>query len=218
MAKSEAPQNKFDRIPSEIQEKIDKYDNDIKKLLQQSEYLGDLGKIDEFERVGVELEELKNAKQELIKLAENPTMIAKQQRVCDICGAQQAMNDTERRNQTHLEGKLHIGFKNLREELKNLKKRKEVLKLQAKAQRAMKREEYHRREHEPNDKKDSGKEGFGPVSSSQRRGEERRRDDDRKESKRKRSRDHKERDRSRHDSKDREKKKHKKKEHKRSSS
>ena len=52
---------------------------------------------------------------------------SKFEKVCDICGALQTMNDTDKRTQTHLEGKLHTGFVVLRKELENLKNRKEEL-------------------------------------------------------------------------------------------
>lgn len=40
----------------------------------------------------------------------------------------QAINDTEKRTQIHLEGKLHTGFAVLRRELEKLRKRKEEIK------------------------------------------------------------------------------------------
>ena len=49
-------------------------------------------------------------------------------KVCEICGALQAINDTEKRTLTHLEGKLHSGFALLRKELDLLKRRKEDIK------------------------------------------------------------------------------------------
>jgi hypothetical protein len=109
--------------------------------LQQAEYLGDAGKIEESERVNEEVQNLRRAKEDLITLAENPTMVAKQMKVCEVCGAMQATNDTEKRNQTHLEGKVHTGFLKLRAELAKLERRKEVLKLHLTTQRAIKKEE-----------------------------------------------------------------------------
>lgn len=120
------------------------YDNDIKKLVMQAEYLGDAGKLEESERINDEIQKLRRAREDLITIAENPTMMAKQMKVCDICGAMQATNDTEKRNQTHLEGKVHTGFLKLREELQKLIRRKEMLKLHATTQKAIKKEEYKR--------------------------------------------------------------------------
>lgn len=142
MAKNDNPANKMERIPSEIQEKIDQLDNDIKKMVLQAEYLGDAGKLEESERINDEIQKLRRQREDLITIAENPTMMAKQMKVCDICGAMQATNDTEKRNQTHLEGKVHTGFLKLREELQKLIRRKEMLKMHATTQKALKKEEY----------------------------------------------------------------------------
>ena len=88
MAKNDNPANKMERIPSEIQE----------KMFLQAEYLGDAGKLEESERINDEIQKLRRQREDLITLAENPAMMAKQMKVCDICGAMQAANDTEKRN------------------------------------------------------------------------------------------------------------------------
>eukprot|EP00828_Plagiopyla_frontata_P041922 TRINITY_DN6125_c0_g1_i3.p2 TRINITY_DN6125_c0_g1~~TRINITY_DN6125_c0_g1_i3.p2 ORF type:complete len:158 (-),score=26.01 TRINITY_DN6125_c0_g1_i3:73-546(-) len=46
----------------------------------------------------------------------------------EICGALQAINDTEKRILAHIEGKLHTGFKVLREEQARLLLRREEIK------------------------------------------------------------------------------------------
>ena len=58
----------------------------------------------------------------------------------------QATNDTEKRNQTHLEGKVHTGFALLRKELEQLKKRKEILRILSTTHRAERREEIKKKE------------------------------------------------------------------------
>lgn len=97
--------------------------------------MGEIGRIDESERLYEEVERLKGTRADLIILAENPSLAAKHMKVCDICGAMQAINDTEKRNQTHLEGKVHTGFALLRKELDKLKKQKEIYKMYAEAYR-----------------------------------------------------------------------------------
>ena len=62
------------------------------------EYLGEVGKLEESERLSEEVERLKRSKQDLEILAENPTLASKHMKVCEICGAMQAINDTEKRN------------------------------------------------------------------------------------------------------------------------
>lgn len=183
-------------------------------MLQQAEYLGDAGKIEESERVNEEVQKLRRSKEDLITLAENPTMVAKQMKVCEICGAMQATNDTEKRNQTHLEGKLHIGFSRLRSELEKLKKRKEVLKLQAKTQRAIKQEEFKKKGEDKSEKvqkerrDDKERERRDGKERDREREKERDRDERKKEKERKRSKDRdrsrdRHRDRSRDKSRDR---------------
>lgn len=47
--------------------------------------------------------------------------------ICEICGAIQTINDTEKRIQMHLEGKIHQGFLKLRTEIETLKIRLEIV-------------------------------------------------------------------------------------------
>lgn len=204
LAKNENVASKYDRIPAEYQEKIDSLESEIKRLLQQAEYLGDAGKIEESERVNEEVQKLRRAKEDLVTLAENPTMVAKQMKVCEVCGAMQATNDTEKRNQTHLEGKVHTGFLKLRAELAKLERRREVLKLHATTQRAMKKEEAKG--------KVIDKPAKIELTREEKREKEKEKDDKRKEKERKRSKERersKERDRDRRD-RSREKEKDKK--------
>ena len=194
LAKNENVASKYDRIPAEYQEKIDSLESEIKRLLQQAEYLGDAGKIEESERVNEEVQKLRRAKEDLVTLAENPTMVAKQMKVCEVCGAMQATNDTEKRNQTHLEGKVHTGFLKLRAELAKLERRREVLKLHATTQRAMKKEEAKGR--------NDDKQPRGELTREEKREKEKDKEEKRKEKDRKRSKERersKERDRDRRD-------------------
>jgi RNA-binding protein Luc7-like 2 len=182
--------------------RIDSLEGEIKRLLQQAEYLGDAGKIEESERVNEEVQKLRRAKEDLITLAENPTMVAKQMKVCEVCGAMQATNDTEKRNQTHLEGKVHTGFLKLRAELAKLERRKEVLKLHATTQRAVKKEEDKGK---PSDRNDRNHRSDARRRSNSRE-DKRDRDDKKREKERKRSRERskeKHRDRSREKAKKR---------------
>lgn len=204
MAKNENVTSKYDRIPAEYQEKIDSLEVEIKRLLQQAEYLGDAGKIEESERVNEEVQKLRRAKEDLVTLAENPTMVAKQMKVCEVCGAMQATNDTEKRNQTHLEGKVHTGFLKLRAELAKLERRREVLKLHATTQRAMKKEEARSKIVDKSQKTEVRRRSNSREDKRDREKDDKRKDKDRKRSKeRERSRD---RDRQRDKSREKDKK------------
>jgi RNA-binding protein Luc7-like 2 len=231
LAKNENVASKYDRIPAEYQEKIDSLEVEIKRLLQQAEYLGDAGKIEESERVNEEVQKLKRAKEDLVTLAENPTMVAKQMKVCEVCGAMQATNDTEKRNQTHLEGKVHTGFLKLRAELAKLERRREVMKLHATTQRAMKKEEAKvkvlekpakiemkrrsssredRRDKEKDDKKKDKERKRSKERERSREKDRDRRERSREKEKRKRDEPDQSKDRSNNKDKDDKKKKHKK--------
>ena len=146
----------MDNIPAEFREKIENVDAEIKKLLRYVEQLGEIGKIEESEKLTEEIERLKRTKQDLWILAENPSLAKKQMKVCEICGAMQAINDTEVRNQNHLEGKVHTGFALLRKELEQLKKRKEILKLLSTAERRDREKKRGEKYYDRRDR-DSGK-------------------------------------------------------------
>lgn len=102
---------------------------DIKRMLKDAEELGEKGQIEEAERLTDEVEKLRKTKDDLLLIAVNPTLASKQMKICEVCGAMQSINELEKRNLTHLEGKLHIGFDTLRKQLEILKKRLESVNL-----------------------------------------------------------------------------------------
>ena len=58
-------------------------------------------------------------------MTEHPLILKdKQMKVCEVCGAMQALQDNEKRLQTHLEGKLHTGYLKIREHLDILRRRR----------------------------------------------------------------------------------------------
>lgn len=211
--------------------RIDNIELEIKRFIQQAEYLGEAGRIEESEKVNEEIQKLRSAKEDLKTLAENPTLIAKQMKVCEICGAMQATNDTEKRNQTHLEGKVHTGFSKLRNELEKLKKRREMLKLESKAnakgllkkeeakkaeerQERQDRQEANRRDHYDTKDRDERKKDKERKRSRERSKERNKSKDREKNRDRSRSKD---KDKKRHrEEEDGKKKKHKKEKDKRS--
>lgn len=73
-----------------------------------------------------EVDKLKGEKQSLEGLSDN-TLIPKDRsmKVCDVCGALQAMTDTDKRLVMHLEGKLHTGYLKIRKVLSELKAKRE---------------------------------------------------------------------------------------------
>lgn len=109
--------------------RIDAVDTDIKRLLREMEVLGEQGKIEESEKLSEEVEQLRKTKDDLLMVAVNQTLASKQMKICDICGAKQSINDLEKRNLSHLEGKLHQGFQMIRTEYDKLKKLGEMVEL-----------------------------------------------------------------------------------------
>jgi len=68
---------------------------------------------------------MKEQKNEFISMTEHPLILKdKQMKVCDVCGAMQAVQDNEKRQQTHLEGKLHTGYQKIREHLDILRRKR----------------------------------------------------------------------------------------------
>ena len=76
----ENPEGKVE-IPSDFQEKIDSIDTEVKKLLRDIDYLGEIGRIDESERLYEEVERLKRTREDLVILAENPSLASKHMKV-----------------------------------------------------------------------------------------------------------------------------------------
>lgn len=68
---------------------------EIKKLIFEAEKLGEHGKLEEAELIMMEVEKVRSRKEDLIKIAESQNLNAKSLKVCEVCGALQAVNDTE---------------------------------------------------------------------------------------------------------------------------
>jgi len=120
----------------------------------------------------VQVEALKKRKEE-IKLAGDLSSANRHMKVCDICGAMQAINDTEKRALAHLEGKLHTGFAILRRELEILKKRREELKNLALITRKEKEKEREK-------ERDNNREREKPIERSREKSHSRDRHDRRR--------------------------------------
>jgi uncharacterized membrane protein YfbV (UPF0208 family) len=50
-------------------------------------------------------------------------------RVCIVCGAMQSITDLDKRLNTHLEGKIHVGYKKIRALLQELKQEMEEVRV-----------------------------------------------------------------------------------------
>jgi len=102
-AKIKKGQNKLDstyvdvEIPKEVLAKMEEIDKEIKSVLQLVERLGEEGKIEESEESANQVELLKKKKEEL-KSSADPNITSKSLKVCEICGALQTLNDTEKKS------------------------------------------------------------------------------------------------------------------------
>jgi hypothetical protein len=111
--------------PRDVVEQIRMIDNRIQELVEQAEKFGDMGRIDESEVLMKQIDRLREQKNEFIMMSEHPLMAKeKQMKVCEVCGAMQSLQDNEKRQQTHVEGKLHTGYLRIREHLDILRRRK----------------------------------------------------------------------------------------------
>lgn len=95
--------------PKQVLDRILAIEEDIEKLIEESQRFGQEGKIDESARCLEEVERLRDRRREIELMGTDSTTAQKQQKVffcikkiCQICGAIQTINDTEKRIQTHL--------------------------------------------------------------------------------------------------------------------
>jgi RNA-binding protein Luc7-like 2 len=128
---------------------------EIKELYARAEDLGSQGKVEESLLLISQAEELKRkesndsavlASQDAVTIAAaaaagvTPSQQQKL-RVCDICGALLSIHDSDRRLADHFGGKLHLGYLQIREKLKEIKEER------AKAGRDTTRRERERDRH-----------------------------------------------------------------------
>jgi len=114
-------------IPQEFQEKIDVVESEIKRMIREMAILAEKGQAEEYDRLDNEVQNLQKTKADLLIVAVNPNLASKQMKICEVCGAKQSINDMEKRNLSHLEGKLHTGFQIIRTDYEKLKKRLEMV-------------------------------------------------------------------------------------------
>jgi len=109
--------------PPIMNDKIRELTEQIQNLLQKVEDLAESGKIEESQRLIKVVDQLK-AEKELALTHEMNNVSAQEKRmkVCEICGAFLVLGDTEKRVQSHIEGKQHQGYALIRKALEDNKK------------------------------------------------------------------------------------------------
>ncbi|CAK84363.1 unnamed protein product (macronuclear) [Paramecium tetraurelia] len=110
--------------PKEIQDRLDNMERQINLLTDQSEKMGELGKIEESERLIMEADNLKKAREDVLLAYEGTNNPFKTYKICEVCGARQSLYETENKVKTHLDGRIHQGFSTIRVELQKLQQRR----------------------------------------------------------------------------------------------
>eukprot|EP00743_Colponemidia_sp_Colp-15_P003817 GILK01004117.1.p1 GENE.GILK01004117.1~~GILK01004117.1.p1 ORF type:complete len:334 (-),score=53.76 GILK01004117.1:102-1058(-) len=121
MGRINAPLPELER-PKEVTDRINQINDRISGLLKDAEVLGEQGRVDESEAMMNQVEKLKASRDDMMRTGESMLLEKeKKMKVCEVCGAMQSSTDTERRTVSHLEGKQHLGFLQVREKVEQLK-------------------------------------------------------------------------------------------------
>nr|CAB3456493.1 unnamed protein product [Digitaria exilis] len=98
-------------IPGKIAEQLSAREEQVKKLLEQIEELGEAGKVDEAEALMRRVDILNAEKTALANQADNKVaMLEKKMELCETCGSFLISDDALERTQSHVTGKQHIGY------------------------------------------------------------------------------------------------------------
>lgn len=81
--------------PREIQDRLDAMERQITLLIDQSEKMGEQGKIEESERLIQESDNLRKAREEVLLVYEGTNNPFKTYKICEVCGARQSLYETE---------------------------------------------------------------------------------------------------------------------------
>jgi len=106
--KSEMP------LTGESAQKINLVSEKLQKLLKQIEDLGEEGKVDESQQLMKVVDQLKAEKEQLSIDSRSISQQEKRMKVCEICGAFLVVGDTDKRISSHLDGKQHQGYAQIR--------------------------------------------------------------------------------------------------------
>eukprot|EP00249_Psilotum_nudum_P014646 c24937_g1_i2 orf=601-1671(+) len=116
-------------LPTEKAEQLATIEEKIRKLLEQSESLGEEGKVDEAQALMKKVDILNAEKTLLMQQASNERGLVmsqeKKMALCEICGSFLVANDAAERTQSHVTGKQHVGYGMVRDYIAEYKARKE---------------------------------------------------------------------------------------------
>jgi hypothetical protein len=111
-------------LTAENAEKVRTISAKIQDLLAKVESFGEEGKIDESQQLMLVVDKLKAEKEQVIQSNDIRPISSQEKRmkVCDICGAFLVVGDTDKRIQSHLEGKQHQGYALIRRTIQDYRK------------------------------------------------------------------------------------------------
>ena len=112
-------------LNKDAQIEIENLNKEITEKLKEAEHLGEMGLIDQSEKLTKEIEQIKIQRNLLTNTKEHAAIYKdRQMKVCEICGALQSAIDNEKRIQTHKEGKIHSAYLKIRQYLDLLRKKR----------------------------------------------------------------------------------------------
>jgi len=112
-------------LNKDAQIELENLDKEITEKIKEAEHLGEMGLIEESEKLMKEIEQIKIQRNLLTNTKEHVAIYKdRQMKVCEICGALQSAIDNEKRIQTHKEGKIHSAYLKIRQYLDLLRKKR----------------------------------------------------------------------------------------------
>ncbi|KAH8933623.1 hypothetical protein BDL97_18G039700 [Sphagnum fallax] len=116
-------------ISTEKSDQLAAIEEKIKRLLEQSENLGEEGKVDEAQALMKKVDALNVEKSLVMQQAstERGLILSQEKKMalCEICGSFLVANDATERTQSHMTGKQHVGFGLVRDYVIEYKARKD---------------------------------------------------------------------------------------------
>ena len=112
-------------LNKDTQIELENIDKEITEKISEAEHLGEMGLIEQSEKLMKEIEQIKIQRNLLTNTKEHVAIYKdRQMKVCEICGALQSAIDNEKRIQTHKEGKIHSAYLKIRQYLDLLRKKR----------------------------------------------------------------------------------------------
>ena len=112
-------------LNKDTQIELENLDKEITEKISEAEHLGEMGLIEQSEKLMKEIEQIKIQRNLLTNTKEHVAIYKdRQMKVCEICGALQSAIDNEKRIQTHKEGKIHSAYLKIRQYLDLLRKKR----------------------------------------------------------------------------------------------